>query len=249
MPLVFSPLSEAVLDQPPKKLLPKHAFIMRQLGTPPEIDIAINAAVIDGLQQRGYVGTDASTTTGGKDYLERILGLIRATGFTVAIFSEQTRITAMANIALELGFAAMCGKPLIIVKSKEGTAPSDLKRTDWIEYDPENVPAFNISFSRALDELATFHQFEKHLLQVALEARSTDCAIALERCNKGFLLTGDDEFIAGAEAVLEKVNGIGDDLAIGDLERLRSEIKTFIRQARSAHGGANFEAVAAAAGG
>lgn len=34
-------------------------------------------------------GTDGST--GGGDFLERILGLIRATSFTAAIFSHDTR--------------------------------------------------------------------------------------------------------------------------------------------------------------
>ena len=44
--------------------------------------------------------------------------------------------TAMANIALEHGFASMCGKPLVIVKSKAAPSPSDLTRAYWIEYDP-----------------------------------------------------------------------------------------------------------------
>jgi hypothetical protein len=52
---------------------------------------------------RGIGMKDADASTGAKDFLERILGLIRGTGFTVAIFSEDTRGTAMANIALELG--------------------------------------------------------------------------------------------------------------------------------------------------
>lgn len=207
---------------------------MRQLGDPPAIDLTIKDAVEAGLQASRYATVDASSTIGGKDYLERILGLIRSTGFTIAIFSEQTRTTAMANIALELGFAAMSGKPLIIVKSKNGVAPSDLKRTDWVEYDPADPHAFTVIFDKALAELSTFQQFEKNLLEVALEARTTDCAIALERCNKGFLLTGDNVFIEAAQVILTKVDGIADDLRIGDLERLRSEIKTFIRQARAA---------------
>ena len=62
------------------------------------------------------------------------MGLIRGTGFAIAIFSHETRFTAMAKITLELGFAALCGKPLIIVKSSEAKAPSDFVRTDWIDY-------------------------------------------------------------------------------------------------------------------
>ncbi|MGD9658268.1 MAG: hypothetical protein AB7U61_11650, partial [Methylocystis sp.] len=74
------------------------------------------STVDDVLRKRGFQTKDADASTGGKDFLERILELIRATGFTVAIFSDKTRPTALANIMLELGFAAMCGKPLLIVK-------------------------------------------------------------------------------------------------------------------------------------
>jgi hypothetical protein len=231
MPLVFSPLSEAVLDQPPNKLMPRHAFVMRQLGTPPEIDNTIAEAVSNGLEARGFVASDAGSSTGGKDYLDRILGLIRGTGFTVAIFSEKTRIGAMANIALELGFAAMSGKPLIIVKSKKAVAPSDLKRTDWVEYDPLDPAAFSVKFNQALDEVVAIGDLERSLLAVSLDARSVDCAIALERCNKCFLLTGDAAIIESAERILDAASAIEDDKAINDLERLRGEIRTFIRQA------------------
>ena len=54
----------------------------------------------------------------------------------------------MANIALELGFASMCGKPLVIIKSKAAAAPSDLTRTDWIEYDADDQARFRAKLNR-----------------------------------------------------------------------------------------------------
>jgi hypothetical protein len=99
---------------------------MRQIGNPPALDEAMTGVVQEVFLHRGIGIKDADGSTGGKDFLERILGLIRGTAFTVAIFSEDTRPTAMANIALELGFASMCGKPLVIVKSKLAPPPSDL---------------------------------------------------------------------------------------------------------------------------
>lgn len=45
MPLVFSPLSENVLESAPRKLLPNSAFIMRQLGAPPPIDKLLHRLV------------------------------------------------------------------------------------------------------------------------------------------------------------------------------------------------------------
>jgi hypothetical protein len=230
VPLVFSPLSEAVLDSPPKALLPKHAFIMRQLGDPPDIDVTMTEAVIAVLNDHDVQTKDADASTGGKDFLERILGLIRSTGFTIAIFSHETRPTAMANIMLELGFAAMCGKPLVVVKSAEAAAPSDLKRTDWIDYAIDGEARFRVKLEQALNEIDDLET----LLSVALEARSMDCAVAFERVNKGFLLSGDERFIVAAESILNRLKGADEGNPIADLERLRQEVGTFMIQARSA---------------
>jgi len=234
MPLVFSPLSEAILESPPRTLLPKHAFIMRQLGNPPTIDLRMNALVKNVFENKKFKTIDANGTTGSKDYLERILGLIRGAGFTVAIFSHDTRPESIANICLELGFAAMCGKPIIIVKSNKAVAPSDLKRTDWIEFEDTGLKEFRKKLRKGLDEVEKLCEFEDNLLQVALEARSPDCAVALERANKGFLLSGQERFIESAERILMILDNVAYGGTIADLERLRSETKTFIRQARAA---------------
>ena len=233
MPLVFSPLSEAVLDSAPKSLFPKHAFVMRQIGNPPELDKAMAAIVKDVFNARGVQIKDADASTGGKDFLERILGLIRSTGFTIAIFSDKTRATAMANIALELGFAAMCGKPLIIVKSEKAKAPSDFTRTDWITYNPAQEDRFRTKLGQALDSVESLVEYENSLLNVALGARSPDCAIAFERANKGFLLSGEQRFIDSARAILNVLMRVEEGNAIADLERLRSDLNTFIRQAQA----------------
>ncbi len=230
MPLVFSPLTEAVLDSTPKRLLPKHAFVMRQLGEPPEIDQRMTEIVREVFEARGFPITDADGSTGGKDFLERILGLIRSTGFTVAIFSHETRFTALANIMLELGFAAMCGKPLIIVKSDQAKAPSDISRTDWINYAPGQEDNFRRKLGQALDAIGDLIHYEDTLLDVALNARSIDCAIAFERANKGYLLSGERRFVEAAKAILARLNAAGEPATIGDLERLRAEIGAFLRQ-------------------
>jgi hypothetical protein len=139
----------------------------------------------------------------------------------------------MANIALELGFAAMCGKPLVIVKSPQAAAPSDLKRTDWIEYDETGPAPFRRKLRQAVDEIERLCNWEDDLLQASLDARSPDCAVGLERANKGFLLSGDERFVTAAERILEILDGVEEGASIGDLERLRNETRTFIRQARA----------------
>ena len=123
---------------------------MRQLGSPTAVYLEMTRIICDVFEAHGIKTIDANQSTGRMDYLERILGLIRSTGFTVAVFSHETRPNALANITLELGFAAMCGKPLVIAKSEQAMAPSDLTRTDWLSYDPTDEDQFRVKLHQAV---------------------------------------------------------------------------------------------------
>ncbi len=140
----------------------------------------------------------------------------------------------MAKIALVLGFASKCGKPLVIVKSKQAAAPSDLIRTDWIEYDAADESRFERKLHQALVEIAAVAAFQDALLGFALEAPSMDCAVALERATKPFLLTKEARYLDSVEQIAARLEraGAGDD--IDELERLRSEAMMFVRQGRQA---------------
>lgn len=207
---------------------------MRQIGKPPATDARMAEIVAEIFETRGVPTKDADASSGGGDFLERILGLIRATGFTVAIFSHETRANAMANITLELGFAAMCGKPLIIAKSKRAKAPSDFTRTDWVVYDPTEENRFKDKLNQALDTVDDAGSYEEILLDIALEAKSIDCAVALERASKAFLLTGEDSLLGKAQQVEARIDGAGANETIADLERLRAELKMFLRLGNAA---------------
>lgn len=232
MPLIFSPLSEELIELPPQKLFPRHAFLMRQIGDPPDIDRVMLAAVEGICGEKGFQTKDAGSSTGGKDFLERILGLIRGTGLTIAIFSHATRDTAMANIALELGFAAMCGKPLIIVKSREASAPSDLTRTDWIEFTLGEEQEFDHKMRQALDQVDEIASYQEMLFQIALDAPQMDCAVALERATKAFLLNGNQDVVEAVATIEERLRVTAENAEFEDMKRLHRELTTFVRQGR-----------------
>jgi hypothetical protein len=234
MALVFSPLSEDILSKPPRKLVPKHAFLMRQLGNPPAVDQEMTELVKKSFSKRGIRAIDAADSTGQNDYLERILGLIRSTAFTVAIISEKTRADSLANITLELGLAAMCGKPLIIVKSDAAKAPSDLTRTDWIVYEADQPDIFRRKLNQAIDEIVDLIVFESMQIDVALNAPYLDCAVVLEKIGKAFLLSGEVKFIDFAKTIFHRLDAIRDLATISDLRRLRQEFDIFIRQSELA---------------
>jgi hypothetical protein len=210
---------------------------MRQIGTPPEIDQQMDAIVREALNEHGFDAVDATTTAGRKDFLERIIDLIRSTGLTIAIFSHETRSTALANIMLELGFAAIFGKPLLIIKSKEAAAPSDLTRTDWIEFQNGDLVSFKQKVAQALEEVSEIAKYQEMLLDIALDAPKMDCAVAFERAQKAFLLSPNAELLAKIEAIKLRVMECRDIEQMSDLHRLHDEISAFFKQ-----GSAHFQA-------
>jgi hypothetical protein len=125
----------------------------------------------------------------------------------------------MANIALELGFASMCGKPLIIIKSKAAAAPSDLTRTDWLNTMRDQM-RFPAKLNQALDEIANFTEL---LLDQAMNAPEMDRAVAFARAAKAFLLTKDARFLDSAEEIGRRLAGMP--RTVADLGRftMRSE--------------------------
>lgn len=234
MPLIFSPISEDILESSPIRLYPKSGCVLRQMGRPPAVDRRMAAIVNALFDAHGFTMVNAGSSTAWRDYLVRILGLIRGTGLTVAIISDKTRATAFANIALELGFAALCGKPLIIVKSSNADVPSDLTRTDWIEYDPDDEGAFRARLTQAMSELEAIVSFENAKLFGSLNAPRMDCAVAFERIIRAFLLSGDQTYVDHARTVRDRLVASDSISGVDDLNRLKGEIETFIHMATNA---------------
>ena len=204
---------------------------MRQIGSPPDIDQQMDAIVRKVLVGNGFDYIDATSTSGGKDFLERIIDLIRCTGLTVAIFSHETRSSALANIMLELGFAAIFGKPLLIVKSKDAVAPSDLTRTDWIEFQNDNLNAFRQKIKQTVGGLSDIANYQEMLLDVALDAPEMDCAVAFERAQKAFLLEPTIALLEKIATIKERVKDCRNIDQMSDLHRLHDEISAFYKQA------------------
>lgn len=140
----------------------------------------------------------------------------------------------MANIALELGFSAMCKKPLVIVKSKEAKAPSDLTRTDWVVFDPDDEGRFRLKLDQALNEIEQVATFTDDMLSWVMDAPAMDCAVAFERASKAFLLTGAARFLDAAEEIGRRLAAEARGDKITDLDRVREEVTMFVRQGRRA---------------
>ena len=128
----------------------------------------------------------------------------------------------------------MCGKPLVIVKSEGAKAPSDLTRTDWVEYAAGDEERFRLKLGQALNEVETTAHWTADMLTWAMEAERTDCAVAFERASKAFLLTGESAYLDHVEEIGRRLAADARGDSIADLDRVREEVTMFAKLGRRA---------------
>jgi hypothetical protein len=228
MPLLFSPLSEGILEGPFKPF-PRSAFIMLHSSrNVSKAEEQMDQVVSNCLARLDHPVRKASRQSGTKDYLEKIIQLIRGCGFGVAIFSELTPAATLANIFFEIGLCGVLGKPVILIKSEKAKPPSDFVRTEWITFydDSTRLRRDLEKYIKSIRELSSYYE---DLGDLALAAEGVDLELAFERYRQAIL-------IANREPVRTKIRNIlaslGDDAEPAHLlrasrSRLRKSIQEF----------------------
>ncbi|MDQ3820285.1 MAG: hypothetical protein M3362_21745 [Acidobacteriota bacterium] len=188
MPLLFSPLSEGILEGPFKPL-PKSAFIMLHSGkNVSEVEDSMDAIVCKCLAQLKHPIKKAARQSGTKDYLEKIIQIIRGCGFGVAIF-------------FEIGLCSVLGKPVILVKSAKAKPPSDFVRTEWITFENGDLNKLARAIKESIKSIDGLAKYYEELGDLAMEAEDVDLELAFERYRQAIL-------IANKKAVRRKIKNI-----------------------------------------
>lgn len=193
MPLLFSPLSEGILEGPFKPF-PKSAFIMLHSGkNVSEAELKIDAVLGKCLARLKHPIQKAARHSGTKDYLEKIIQIIRGCGFGVAIFSELTPAATLANIFFEIGLCSVFGKPVILIKTAEAKPPSDFVRTEWITYQPDNAARLRKDLEESIKSVVELAEYYEALGDLAMEAEHIDVELAFERYKQAILIADKPE--------------------------------------------------------
>lgn len=230
MALLFSPLSEALLEGPFRPF-PRSAFLMLHSGsTIAPIEREMDSLTVKRLDRLKHPVKKATRQPGTKDYLEKIIQIIRGCGFGIAIFSENTPAPTLANIFFEIGLCGVLGKPVILVKSERAKPPSDFVRTEWITFKIGEHKRFRKDLDQSIQSVRDLATYYEELGDLAFDAEDADLELAFERYRQAIL-------IADRQVVRNKINRIL--TALDDktkpahqLEASRSRLRTSIREFR-----------------
>jgi hypothetical protein len=194
MAILFSPLSEGILEGPFQPF-PRSAFIMlHSANKVSPLEKEMDLLVTRRLVRLKHPVKKASRQSGTKDYLEKIMQIIRGCGFGVAIFSEATPAATLANIFFEVGLCGVLGKPVILVKSQKAKPPSDFVRTEWITYQAGVIKKFRNDFDRSIQSVRALGKYYENLGDIALDAEDVDLELAFERYRQAVLI-GDKQAV------------------------------------------------------
>lgn len=158
---------------------------MAQLGDPIPRIVEEARDRIDGiLSKQDLASIDADSVTTGKDFLLKIWMLAISVPVGIAVVHEGISRTTMANIFYELGWMHMLGKELLIVRIGDVDLPSDLVRTEYVQFDSR----FDRHFGRFVESL---HERADYYTLLA-EQVERNPLLAIDYLRRAYLLTGDE---------------------------------------------------------
>lgn len=133
------------------------------------------------LRRRNFKPLRATSERGQKDFLEKIIQLIRGSGFGTAIFSEFTPAPTLANIFFEVTLCNLFGKPVILVKSEDARPPSDFVRTEWVTYGSGKKTQMRRDYNDSVSSITKLAKYYETIGNIALDADDVDLELAFER--------------------------------------------------------------------
>jgi len=231
MAVVFSPIDDSELSGPFRPF-PGCAFLMIHSSKDvAPVEKKIEAAINKTLKAEGFTTKKAALEYTSKDYLKKIIQMIRGCGFAVAIFSKFTPATTLANIFFEIGICYILGKEVVLVKTKDAPPPSDFVRTEWIEFDSDKPKKFESDISKVCKTMKEAADYNYDLGDIAFSAAEGDLELAFERYKQSVLLTNHGPAKVKIRAMAEHISSLSAQStpARNYLRRITKAINEFLK--------------------
>jgi hypothetical protein len=170
---------------------------MTQLGGDPHAEVVgMRDVVKSTLDQHRFDLIQADDVVTGRDFLLKIWGIAVASPLGIAIVHESMTAETVANIFYELGLMQAYGRETLVLKSPRARIPSDLVRTEWVQFD-DSAPHRLARFMEGLQERVAYYlnmadQLERNPLLV------------IDYLRRAYLLTEDPSIRETAIEVFDR---------------------------------------------
>jgi nucleoside 2-deoxyribosyltransferase len=233
MPLLYGPLDNSEMNELVQPF-PRTAFLMiHDNDRVAAVEATMQRIVREELASAGFDSKAASQVRRAGDFLAKIIRLIRGCGFGIAIFSDATPPSTLANIFFEVGYCLALGKPAYLVLAGAGAAPSDFVRSEWIEFEPQNEASFRRSLKETLAGVDEYGRFLEDIARSAEEAEEMNPELAYERFRRAYLVSQSDRALEGVRRILARLRAAKTDAAAAHL--LRSYRRNLVDEIANFH--------------
>jgi len=191
--------TDGEVDNTPIKWRKKTCFFMTQLGgkiTPELKEVQDRLALL--FSEIGYDIIDANGIRTGKDFLNKIWKIMVTVPVGIAIVQKGIKPKTMANIFYELGMMQILGKETITIKVGNVALPSDVIRTEYIEY--------GTSFDKDIRKfMGSLTDAAEHYIMVS-EQLDNNPLLVIDYLRRAYLITGDDSLQEHAKEIMKCLN-------------------------------------------
>jgi len=181
--ILYNP-TDGNVQQTRIKYRPKTCFIMTQLGKPvPSSITRIRSKLKKVLASNGIKEIDAGSVITGKDFLNKIWGLLVSVPMGIAIIDETMSSNTRCNIFYEIGLMHSLGKETLVIKTEGAEVPSDFVRTEYIKFDGE--------FNKNIKEyFRTYWELPDYYETIA-DQLDRNPLLAIDYLRRAYLIKGD----------------------------------------------------------
>jgi hypothetical protein len=198
--ILYNP-TDGLVQQIKNKYRPKTCFIMTQLGNPiPRKVTKIRQRLKKILVSNKLNEIDAGTVVTGRDFMQKIWGLLVSVPLGIAIIDETMSSDTRCNIFYEIGLMHALGKETLVIKTENAEVPSDFVRTEYIKFDSDFKRNIDKYFHTTLKEVPNYYE-------TIADQLDRNPLLAIDYLRRAYLITGDIKLKRKAKR-LHKVDAV-----------------------------------------
>jgi hypothetical protein len=177
--ILYNP-TDGLVQQIKNKYRPKTCFIMTQLGNPiPRKVTKIRQRLKKILVSNKLNEIDAGTVVTGRDFMQKIWGLL---------------------VSVPLGIAIIDETETLVIKTENAEVPSDFVRTEYIKFDSDFKRNIDKYFHTTLKEVPNYYE-------TIADQLDRNPLLAIDYLRRAYLITGDIKLKRKAKR-LHKVDAV-----------------------------------------
>jgi len=176
---------------------PKTCFIMTKLGRRIPEKVKDIRSILGGiLNNRNIKIIDANEVVTGKDFLLKIWHILLGVPLGIAIITKDLPQGTLANIFYEIGFMQAYGKETLLIKTEDTKVPSDLIRTEYVEFADD----FEEKMEKYLETILNLPEYYDSVA----DQLEKNPLLAIDYLKRAWLISGESAFREKAKEIFQE---------------------------------------------